>query len=198
MNKISVSFNRICGVSIFMLIMCQWMSYSSCESCSSSGRTDLKWETYTSAEGGFAVKMPPDPKRVEKVIVTPFGKQAATFVYWKPSNLNIDKFKLFQVSYTRCTSALSDSFSRERVLDNCINMRVKDFADIELETHTINFNGLEGRAFIYDVKDNNDIAIVKQCIANGKLYDLTVVLKRNYATNKEVHTFYNSFQVLYK
>jgi len=159
----------------------------------------LKMETYTSADGGFSINMPSDPKRTVKVITTPFGKQATTFIEWKPDNISINKFKLFQVSFTDCPASLmTDSSGRQRILDSAINMRVKDFADIDLETYTINFNGIEGRAFIFEVKDNNNIAIVKQCIANHKLYDVTVVLKKNFATNKEVHEFFNSFQVLYR
>ena len=163
----------------------------------SCGDVNPVWETYTSAEGGFKITMPTNTKKTERKVTTPFGKQFIHYITWKPNSLTIDKFKLFQVSYTDCPSRFSsDSVMLHRVMDSSINMRVKDFAEIELEPHTISLNGYPGRAFIFDLPENNTIAIVKQCVVNGKLYDLTVVLKRNYATNAEVHTFFNSFQVL--
>ena len=162
---------------------------------SSCSRTELEWETYTSVDGGFTVQIPKNSKRVDKVEMTPFGKQTNHYIIWKPDGLQIYKIKLFQVSYTTCSN-ISDSFSFYGMLDRSINMRVKDFTDLEIDTHPINFNGYPGRAFIYDVSDNSTIAVVKQCIVNNKRYDLAVVLKRNYETNYEVHRFYNSFQVL--
>ena len=155
------------------------------------------WEYYTSREGGFSIVMPPEPKKVDKVLTTPFGKQAVHFIEWRPESLTIDKFKLFQVSYTNCAGGGGDSLSRQRILDSSIVMRAKDFTETEIDIHTIDLNGYFGRAFIFDVQWNNTIAIVKECIANGKLYDITVVLKKNYATNKEVHQFFDSFKVIH-
>jgi hypothetical protein len=155
------------------------------------------WEAYTSREGGFSIIMPPNPKKVDKVLMTPFGKQAVHFIEWRPESLTIDKFKLFQVSYTGCPSAAADSFSRQRILDSSIVMRAKDFTELDIDIHTVDLNGYFGRAFIFDVQGNNTIAIVKECIVNGKLYDITVVLKKNYATNKEVHQFFDSFKVIH-
>ena len=166
---------------------------------SSCGGGTPDWDTYTSAEGEFSVIMPTNTKLTEQVLPTPFGKQVVHFVAWKPASMAIDKFRLFQVSFTECPSGyMADSMSLQRVMDSCIAMRVRDFADVEVSIENIRFNGYPGRAFIFDVKDNSTIAIVKQCIVNHRLYDLTVILKRNYATNPEVHKFYNSFKVLYK
>ena len=162
----------------------------------SCGPVSPEWETYTSADGQFSIKMPTNTKKVDKTEITPFGKQIRHYIIWKPTSLTIDRFKLFQVSYTNFPNRyLSDSMMLQRMMDSSINTRVKDFAELEIESHPISLNGYPGRAFIFDVADNNTIAIVKQCIVNNKLYDLTVVLKRNYDTNKEVNAFFNSFQI---
>ncbi len=163
------------------------------QSCGGGGGT--QWTTYTSADGGFSVEMPDESKPSEQVLPTPFGKQIVHFVAWKPSSLTIDKFRLFQVSYTACPSrVVTDSTGTQSALDSSINLRVKDFADIETEIEPVSVNGYPGRAFIFDLPENSTIAVVKECIVNNKIYDLTVVMKRNYATNAEVNRFFNSFK----
>jgi hypothetical protein len=163
------------------------------QSCSNGG---ADWGTYNSADGGFTIEMPTDTKTSEQTLPTPFGKQPVHFVMWKPSSLTIDKFRLFQVSYTSVPPrAFADSFTIQSVLDSSIAMRVKDFADVDMDIYPVTVNGYPGRAFIFDLPENSTIAVVKECLVNHKIYDLTVVLKRNYATNTEVNNFFNSFRV---
>jgi hypothetical protein len=155
------------------------------------------WGTYVSKEGGFSVYMPLNVVKTEKHEVTAFGKQVTHFVTWRPSSFAIDKFKLFQVSYTDCPTHFADSSSLNAKLDSSINLRKNDFTELkDIEATPISLNGYPGRAFIYDESKATTIAIVKQCIANGKRYDLTVIAKRDYPTNAEISAFFNSFQVL--
>ena len=164
--------------------------------CSCGNGSTTKWTTYTSADGGFTINMPNETKTSEQVLPTPFGKQTVHFIMWKPSSLTIDKFKLFQISYTACPSrVVTDSSGTQNVLDSSINQRVKDFADVDVDIENISVNGYPGRAFIFDQPDFSTIAVVKECIVNNKIYDLTVIMKRNYATNEEVSNFFNSFKV---
>lgn len=154
------------------------------------------WSRYTSGEGGFSVNMPGKPEKTDKVLVTAFGKQKVNFVSWKPSALAIDKFKLFQVSFTNCPAQYgTDTVMRDYMLDSCIRMRKKDFTEkVDFPAETIELNGYPGRAFIFD--GGGTIVNVKQCIANGKLYDLTVISKSDQSTNAEISEFFNSFQPL--
>ncbi len=169
-------------LSLFMLVSC--------------GNTDEKWSTYTSGEGGFSISMPTKVEKTEKVEVTPFGKQKTHFVTWKPSALAINKFKLFQVSYTDCPSKfIEDSIMRDFMLDSSIRMRYRDFTERDdVQGQSIELNGYPGRAFIFEGKD--DVTIVKQCITNGRRYDLTVIAKEGQGTNPEISQFFNSFQAL--
>ncbi len=181
MNKLIISF--IFVLSTLFLFSCK--------------DDNSEWAVYTSAEGGFSIKMPANPKKTEKKEVTAFGKQVTHFITWKPSNLTIDKFKLFEVSYTDVPARFTkDSATLQLMLDSSINMRKKDFTELDINAESINFNGYPGRAFIYYSESATSIATVKQCIVNNKRYDVTVVTKKNYNTNNEIGNFFNSFQVL--
>jgi hypothetical protein len=153
------------------------------------------WGKYTSNEGSFSITMPAHVKKTEKKEVTVFGTQVTHFVTWKPSSFAIDKFKLFQVSYTECPPRVCmDSLLLNAALDSGIALRKKDFTESDIQSETIELNGYPGRSFIYD--NNSSICVVKECIVNNKKYDLTVITKKNYATNAEVSNFFNSFTSL--
>ncbi len=159
---------------------------------------NTQWSKYTSREGGFSIYMPSEITKSEKREVTPFGKQTTHFITWKPSSFAIDKFKLFQVSYTDCPARYTtDSAHLNSILDSCIDLRKMDFNESkDIESQVIELNGYPGRAFIYDEPRGTTIAIVKICIVNNKKYDVTVVAKKSYPTNNEIAAFFNSFQVL--
>ncbi len=161
----------------------------------SCGGNDGKWAEYTSGEGGFSINMPAKTMKTEKVEVTPFGKQKVHFITWKPSTFAIDKFKLFQVSYTDCPPRFtSDSVLTDFMLDSSIRMRIKDFTEKTYPAETIELNGYPGKSFIMD--NGGNTVIVKQCITNGRRYDLVVVAKNGQGTNPEIGEFFNSFKVL--
>lgn len=153
-----------------------------------------KWKEFTSNEGGFSINMPNPVKKSQKKMETAFGNQMVYFYTWAPPGTSIDKFKLFEISYTNCPTA--DSSRMEALLDKSIDLRKKDFSENDIPSQNIELNGYPGRAFIYDEARGNTLVIVKQCIANGKKYDLTVVAKKNYGTNNEINDFFNSFQPL--
>lgn len=155
-----------------------------------------KWGKYTSKEGGFTVNMPLNPKKWTKREMTIFGKRETHYITWKPSSTALDKFKLFEVSYTDANGAIPrDSLRLSALLDSGINLRKKDFTEADIEAQPIELNGYPGRAFIYDQPRGSTVAIVKICIVNNRKYDLTVVAKKNYPTNEEINTFFNSFQI---
>ena len=152
---------------------------------------------YTSNEGRFSINMPAHPKKWDKKEVTVFGKQTTHYITWKPSSFALDKFKLFEVSYTDGPANLSyDTGRLNMYLDSGINMRKKDFTETELESQAIELNGHPGRAFIYNPPRGTTIAIVKVCIVGNRKYDLTAVAKQNYPTNAELNNFFNSFLVV--
>ena len=160
----------------------------------SCSQETAKWSEFTSNEGGFSINMPNPVKKSQKKMETAFGKQMAYFYTWQPPGTAIDKFKLFEVSYTSCPAA--DSSRIEEMLDKAIEIRKKDFSESDIPAQNIELNGYPGRAFIYDEARGNTLVIVKLCIANSKLYDLVVIAKKNYGTNNEVNDFFNSFQPL--
>ena len=162
--------------------------------CSSEERG---WKNQTIPEGNFSVDMPMPMQKTEKTEITVFGKQVRHFVRWKPSSMAIDKFKLFEVSYTECpASVTADSFRINMVLDSAVDMRKKDFSEVdEIESQAIELNGYPGRAFFYDAPKGNTTVSVKICIAGNKLYDLVVVAKKDYAIHDEMSRFFNSFKV---
>lgn len=149
-------------------------------------------------EGNFSILIPDPVKKTQKTENTVFGKQVRYFVRWAPSSVAIDKFKLFEVSYTACPpSVTADSMHLNRALDEAAENRKKDFSEVEvIESQAIELNGYPGRAFFFDDPKGNTIVTVKMCIAGGKLYDLVVIAKKNYATNNEAADFFNSFKLL--
>jgi len=163
-------------------------------SCSSNNEA---WTKQNVPEGNFSINMPSEVKKTEKKEVTAFGTQVTHFITWKPSSFAIDKFKLFQVSYTDCPANIAaDSNLLNVMLDSAIDMRKKDFTESEIiESQSIEINGYPGRAFFYDAPKGNTIVTVKICITGNKLYDLVVISKKNYSTNNEMNNFFNSFVV---
>jgi hypothetical protein len=141
--------------------------------------------------------MPNQITKEKKTIVNKHGgKQEIYFISWRPSSFAIDKFKLFEVRYTDFSGHFSDTVVSQK-LDSFINIRKNDFTEVkDIEAVPISLNGYPGRAFIYDDPKATTIAIVKECITNGRKYDLTVVAKKDYPTNAEISKFFNSFQVL--
>ena len=156
------------------------------------------WSKQSFPEGGFTIEMPSDIKKTEKKENTVFGKQTTHFIAWKPSSFAIDKFKLFQVSYTDCPANVpADTNLMNLMLDSAIEIRKKDFTESEIiESQNIELNGYPGRAFFYDAPKGNTIVTVKLCITNNKLYDLVVISKKNYSTNGEMGNFFNSFTII--
>lgn len=169
-----------------------------CVTLASCGAASTDWVQINSGEGGFSATMPPNTVKSEKVEVTAFGKQKVHFITWKPSTFAIDKFKLFQISYTTCPPNLvRDSMMVDFMLDSCIRMRKLDFTEKEeIAVQNIELNGYPGRAFFYDVPKGNQIVIVKECITNGRKYDLTVIANKDLGTNSEISRFFDSFQAL--
>jgi hypothetical protein len=176
----------------FFIFICPYLLLLSCR------ENNSKWAKYTSKDGAFSIYMPADIVRSEKTEVTAFGKQVTHFVTWKPSSFAIDKFKLFQVSYTDCPSRfIGDSNRLNTSLDSSINLRKNDFTELkDIDAQSISLNGYPGRAFIYDESKMSTFAIVKECISNNRKYDLTVVAKKDYPTNAEINNFFNSFLIL--
>lgn len=162
----------------------------------SCGSDELaEWKDYKSAAGSYTIHMPAPVKTFTKKLETPFGKQDVTFAQWEPSSYSIDKFRLFQVSYTKCPARFAhDSFAVQSKLDKAIEMRKKDFSEEEITHEEIELNGYPARAIIHN--ESNSVVILKICIANGIMYDLTVIAKKNYGTNREVADFFNSFTPL--
>lgn len=156
------------------------------------------WKQHAVPEGNFTVEMPAPIQKAEKKEVTVFGKQVRHFVRWKPSSMAIDKFKLFEVSYTQCPAGLEgDSMKIQAILDEAVDMRKKDFSEEdEIESQAIELNGYPGRAFFYDAPKGNSMVSVKICVAGDKLYDLVTIAKKNYAVNDDMGKFFNSFKLL--
>ena len=191
--------NMFIFVAYFLLVMrFILLSFISAIVLSSCGGENHKWEPLVSKEGNFTITMPTPVEKAEKTELTTFGKQPRYFVRWKPSSFAIDKFKLFEVSYTNCpASATTDSARLNATLDSAVELRKKDFSEIEvLSSQNIELNGYPGRAFFYDDNKGNTMVTVKMCIAKGKLYDLVVIAKKNYATTNESGTFFDSFKLL--
>ncbi len=159
----------------------------------SSCNNTTKWAEYTSKEGSFSVFMPADVKKTDKK----YGKQVIHFVTWKPSSFALDKFKLFEVSYTDVPGAVGADTARLNILlDTSISNRKKDFTDLDVDAQPIVLNGYPGRAFIFQQSRGSTVTIVKECIVGNKRYDLTVISKKDYPTNIEMNKFFNSFHVL--
>ncbi len=173
------------GLCILLLPACSEEKFSS-------------WSRYTSQSGAFSIEMPPHPKTVDKTEATVFGKQVVHYVTWKPGTFALDKFKMFQVSYTDCPQRFtSDSTTLNAALDSSINHRKTDFTEIDdIVSQPIQLNGYKGRTFIYSREGDNTVTIVKEYIIQNKKYDLTAIVKKNYNTSAEINTFFNSFQVL--
>ncbi len=161
---------------------------------SSCHRNNVPWEKFASAPGAFNITIPAPVKTMDKKGLSIFGKNTPTHIsYWEPSAFTIDKFKRFEVSYTDIPANISrDSLSMAMILDSAIVTRRRDFTDMEPLIQNIELNGYPGRAFFFD-GGGNALLNVKVCIANDRLYEFMVVSKKNYATNNEVSTFYNSF-----
>lgn len=166
--------------------------------CSSCGAEHNTVKVQNFSEGNFSALMPTPVEKTQKTETTVFGKQVRYFVKWQPSTFAIDKFKLFEVSYTSCPAAvMADSVGMNKYLDEAVEMRKKDFSEVDvIQSQAIELNGYPGRAFFYDAPKGNTIVTVKICIAGNKLYDLVVVAKKNYSTNEEAGNFFNSFKLL--
>ena len=153
-----------------------------------------RWSKY--ADKSFSIRMPEERKEYDKIQVTAFGKQNVHYIEWRPQSLELNKFKLFQVSYTDCPQRFTTDANRiNEALDSSINVRKRDFTELEVSTQPIDLAGYPGRAFILNLPADNVITIVKQVIAGNRRYDLTVVAKKDYLTNNEMNDFFNSFQV---
>lgn len=165
-----------------------------CTSCSDDGD---EWKKLNSKDGNFVINMPPNPKTFDKTEMTPFGKQVTHYITWKPSSFAMDKFKLFQVTYTNCpANVMADSALLHVMLDSGIVMVQRDYTEEEMQSEDIELNGYHAKAFFYDAKGGSTLVTNKMCIAGNKLYNLTVISKKNYSTTHEINDFFNSFQVL--
>ena len=172
----------VIGIVVFSLVI---------SACSSHKN---RWSKY--ADRSFSIRMPEGRKEYDKMLVTSFGKQNVHFIEWRPESLELNKFKLFQVSYTDVPARFtSDANKMNESLDSSINVRKRDFTELEVISQPIEMAGYPGRTFILNLPADNVITIVKQVIAGNRRYDLTVVAKKDYPTNSEMNDFFNSFQV---
>jgi len=162
-------------------------------SCSPSGKS----VKYASNADGFSVYFPATPKTSVKQDLTTFGKQAVHYVTWKPGTFDINKLKLLQVSYTDCPrSASADSVRLNITLDSSINMIKREYTELEVRSEAITIEGYPGRAFIFQSEKENSTTIVKQLLANNRIYTLTAVAKKDYPTNDELNKFFDTFLIL--
>ncbi len=158
-----------------------------------SCKDETPWAQYTSKEAGFSVFMPAGPKKSDHKN----GKLTMHSVTWKPETFALDKFKLFEVSYTDYPSFVaSDSNKVNALLDTAISYRKRDFTELDVDHQPITINGYPGRAFMLQPDRGNTITIVKQCLVGNRVYELCVIAKKDYPVNNELNRFFNSFQVL--
>lgn len=158
-----------------------------------SCKDETPWAQYTSKEAGFTVFMPAGPKKSDHKN----GKMTMHSVTWKPETFALDKFKLFEVSYTDYPSFVaSDSNKVNALLDTAISYRKRDFTELDVDHQPITINGYPGRAFMLQPDRGNTITIVKQCLVGNRVYELCVIAKKDYPVNNELNRFFNSFQVL--
>lgn len=152
------------------------------------------WSAYQES-GKFQAEFPGKPVVTDKVETTPFGKKTVHYVSWKPATLELNKFKLFQVSYTECPTYSEADSSLYKALENSINIRKKDFTDNDIQSQAITINQYPARAFMFDPPHESVITIVKQVIVNNRRFDITVIAKKDYPTNDEIGRFFNSIQL---
>ena len=158
-----------------------------------SCKDETPWAQYTSKDGGFSVFMPVNPIKSDKKI----GKQTVHYVSWTPTSLALNKFKLFEVSYTDYAAGVpADTMQINTLLDTAIAQRKRDFFEGDIGSQPISLNGYRGRAFIYQPERGNTTTIVKECMVGSRRYDITVIAKKDYPTNDEINRFFNSFQIL--
>jgi hypothetical protein len=81
-------------------------------------------------------------------------------------------------------------------LDSSINLLKKDYTELDLPSENISIEGYPGKAFIFDDEKDNSTTIVKEILANNRIYCLTAVAKKDYPTNNELNSFFDSFLVL--
>jgi hypothetical protein len=159
--------------------------------------TNNSWAKYSSNADGFTIYMPVGPKSMVKQQKTAFGTQQVHYIYWKPATFDINKLKLLQVAYNDCSRrGGADSAYTNQALDSSINLRKRDYTDLEVTDEHITLEGYPGRAFIYQDEKENSTTIVKTIMANNRIYTLTAVTKRDYPSNAEMNTFFDSFQIL--
>jgi hypothetical protein len=155
------------------------------------------WVKYSSNADGFSIYMPAQPKQAVKQEQTAFGKQSVHYFSWKPETFDINKLKLLQVSYTDCPRhASADSSSLSGTLENAIGIVKRNYTELDIPSERIKLDGYTGRAFIFQDDKDGSITIVKTCVANNKIYTVTAVVKKDYPTNDELNTYFNSFQIL--
>jgi len=166
-------------------------------SISCSTADDVKWVNIVSKEGGYSVNMPYGSKKEDKQETTIFGKQTVHYCSWVPTILGFVKFKLFQLSYTECPASVNmDQPSVSDLLNKGITARMKDYTDEPTEVDSSQLNGYDARSFILNKAKMNTITICKECVANHKKYDLTVVIMSAFANDPAVEQFFNSFQLI--
>jgi hypothetical protein len=164
---------------------------------SSCSENSSKWQKYTASDGSFAINMPENYTKIDKRENTVFGRQTVHYITWKPSSFALDKFRLFQLTYTDCPKgSAADTLTIGAMLDKSMTQRKTDFPEVDVDFQNVSIDGYPGREFIYNPPSDNVITIVKECIANNRLYEMTVIAKKNYPTNVEIGNFFTSFQVL--
>jgi len=157
----------------------------------------VKSERYSSNADGFSAYFPAKPVTTVKQEKTIFGTQAVHYVTWKPGTFDINKLKLLQVTFTDCPrSAAADSMRTAITLDSSMNLLKRDYSEFEIETHEVSMDGYPGRSFIYLDEKENSNTVVRQILANNKIYTLTAVTKKDYPANDELNSFFDKFQIL--
>jgi hypothetical protein len=136
---------------------------------------------YHSAEGGFSVAFPGEPKERKepgKATSLTVEKEGVTFIVsWAgiAANNEQDNVRLLE-------RELADMSTREK------GFKARKAAEITL------VGGHIGREMWFD-SDGGWIIRVQACIANGKLYKVLVLGKGLAATSQEAEKFLDSFKV---
>ena len=163
-----------------------------------NGRGGRTLIPYKNDDGAFTVLLPGKPELTAKSRMTPFGTQTVHMVKWKPSGMEIYKIKVIEIQYMNSPASLtSDTTQLNIMLDSSIKMKEKEYTEKPIHVESIEFNGYPGRSFIYNLDNDNAVAVVKQFIAYNHLYEITVTASSNQGTSTEIGDFFNSFQVLH-
>jgi hypothetical protein len=159
-----------------------------------SGCDILGWRAYTSAEGGFSVRLPAEPKGQKIILDTGVGR---TYLNIYILNRKDDNF-VYSIGYVDYPASLFQLKNADKILDDGRDGAVKNIKGKLISESKISINKNPGREVTIEATAGDAVLRAKFFLVGQRMYQLMVTTSKKKSKSYQILKFLDSFELIGK